>query len=486
MPFSLLIALFLAFGTDSPANLGPISRSELAPRLRETLLGVSLVASVAGALGRWVAFRTSRRGKPSLGLRRLHAWGARGLEGLTLAVYGWMIHDVGWPWVVHSGWGFRGAILIDDVLILLPFLLMQLAGWWGLYPAERALRIRGDVGLGRHLALKARGSLGMVLPVVLLFAAGQDLAHRLCPKAAESLWALPVGLIVMGGLVLVLSPIFVRLAWPTHPLPPGPLRHRLERLARRFGFRCTDILVWDTGHGVVNAGVTGALPWFRYVLLSDALVDCLDDHQIAAVFGHEIGHIAHRHLLYFGFFFLGSLGVMALVFWAIDVSPLAGSSTALRDDPAVTMLLQAGTTLATVGLYFLVVFGFVSRQFERQADVFGCRAVSCGREGCPPHLDPNGASGDVPATAALCPVGIRIFANALANVATLNGMEHGRRSWRHGSIARRIAFLEGLDGKPDAERRFQRGVSRLRLVLALGLIAAVLVAWTNDSFPHLR
>ena len=191
MPFSLLIALFLAFGTDSPANLGPISRSELAPRLRETLLGVSLVASVAGALGRWVAFRTSRRGKPSLGLRRLHAWGARGLEGLTLAVYGWMIHDVGWPWVVHSGWGFRGAILIDDVLILLPFLLMQLAGWWGLYPAERALRIRGDARpVGRHLALKARGSLGTGAPGgAPVRRPARTWPHRLWPKAAESLWA---------------------------------------------------------------------------------------------------------------------------------------------------------------------------------------------------------------------------------------------------------------------------------------------------------
>ncbi|MBV8607905.1 MAG: Zn-dependent protease with chaperone function, partial [Singulisphaera sp.] len=73
MPFSLLIALFLAFGTDSPANLGPIPRSELAPKLREILLGVSLVALVAGVLGRWVAFRASQRGKPSQGLRRLHA-----------------------------------------------------------------------------------------------------------------------------------------------------------------------------------------------------------------------------------------------------------------------------------------------------------------------------------------------------------------------------------------------------------------------------
>ena len=143
-----------------------------------------------------------------------------------MVVYAWMTHEVGWPWVVHSGWGLRGAILIDDVLILLPFLLMQLAGWWGLFPAERALRSRRDVGLARYLALKARGSLGMVLPVVLIFAASQDLARRLWPQAVESPWALPLGVIVMGALVLVLSPVFVRLAWPTRSLPAGPLRNR--------------------------------------------------------------------------------------------------------------------------------------------------------------------------------------------------------------------------------------------------------------------
>jgi len=42
--------------------------------------------------------------------------------------------------------------------------------------------------------------------------------------------------------------------WPSliDQLPPGPLRDRLERLARRLRFRCTDILVWDTGQAVVT------------------------------------------------------------------------------------------------------------------------------------------------------------------------------------------------------------------------------------------
>ena len=48
-------------------------------------------------------------------------------------------------------------------------------------------------------------------------------------------------------------------------------------------------------------------------MLTDALVETMTPLEVAAVFGHEIGHIAHRHLLYFGFFFAGSLGVLALM-----------------------------------------------------------------------------------------------------------------------------------------------------------------------------
>ena len=257
------------------------------------------------------------------------------------------------------------------------------------------------------------------------------------------------------------------------------MRDRLERLARRLGFRCTDILVWDTGHVVVNAGVTGALPWFRYVLLTDALVDCLDDHEIAAVFGHEIGHIAHRHLLYFGFFFLGSLGVTgAGRLGDRRIAARGGLRRAFagRSRPSTVRSLQG-----------------VARWRMRRGSTSWWSSASCrgGSSVRPtssaaapsraagatarPTLDLDGAARRrAGRAAALCPVGIRIFANALANVAALNGMEHGRRSWRHGSIARRIAFLEGLEGKPDAERGSSAASRGSGWSLALGLIAAVL------------
>jgi STE24 endopeptidase len=493
MPLSLLIAIFLAFGFDLRGDVGPMDPAELHHRMLETFGGVGCVALLSLLLGQWVAVRVARHGGSSASIRRVFGIGCRALDGFNLIVYAWIILGVDWPSAVETGLGFRNYILIDEFLILLPFLLGQAVEWLGIYAGERALRAgKMKHGWQRYMVLRARQALGLVLPVALVFSLGQDLLRRAWPKSVESPWVEMGWMAMMGALVLVLSPAFVRLTWPTYPLPAGPLRDRLERLARRFQFRCSDILVWDTGQALVNAGVTGALPWYRYVLLTDALVDNLEVHQIEAVFGHEVGHIAHRHLLFFGFFFLGSIGVMALVRVAIatylnDSSFVQHWLRLAESDGSIGMGIELAVALVSLGLYFLLVFGYLSRRFERQADVFGCRTVSCDRRECPPHSDTNGKSIDEPKPRHLCPVGIRIFASALSEVASLNGMERESWwAWRHGSIARRIAFLEALEGKPEAERQFQRGVLRLRLGLAVVLASAMLFAVLTKALEHLH
>ena len=80
----------------------------------------------------------------------------------------------------------------------------------------------------------------------------------------------------------------------------------------------------------------------------------------------------------------------------------------------------------------------------------------------------------------LCPVGIRIFADALANVARSNGLDPTGRSWRHGSIATRIAFLEGLERRPDREGKFQRGVTRLRIALGVVLFMGIMLSFVTQ------
>jgi STE24 endopeptidase len=485
MPVSLLIALLIAFGVE-PSVTG-VPPADVGARVLETCGGITLVAALAFGLGFWVAFQVSHSGHATSRLRRRYTLCRRLLTVVSLIVYAWIIHSVGWSKLVRTNWQLGRVILADDFVVFLPYLSIQLLVWWGLFFAERALQIRMGLGsargLGRYLLLRSRQSLGLILPVILMYVMRRDLFGRFLPGWYENPLAEPIEIAVLGTLILILSPVFVRLAWPARSLPPGPLRRRLQRVAARVGFRFTDVLVWDTGGTTVNACVTGILPGFRYVLLSDALLESLSPLEVAAVFGHEIGHVAHRHFLYFAFFFMGSLGVLSLFAEILSRSaPLVEHLAWLTPwTPAILRGVTEGVMLlVALVLYFWLVFGHLSRRFERQADVFGSKVVSCDLVDCPPHTDldndraPEAVPGRQPN---LCPVGIRIFADALANVARCNGLDQAGRSWRHGSIANRISFLEGLERHPEREQGFQQGVMRLRLglgvILALALVLSV-------------
>jgi STE24 endopeptidase len=493
MPVSLLVALLLAFGIEPPPTGVP--QADVGARILETCGGITLVAALAFGLGFWVAFQVSHSGYATSKLRRRYALGVRLLTTLSLVVYAWIIHSVGWSKLVRSNWGLSGLVLVDDFVIFLPYLLIQLLVWWGLYFAERALQVRQGLGLawglGRYLFTKTRQSLGLILPVILIYVIRRDVFAHYFPAWENNALAEPLEIALLGVLVLMVSPVFVRLAWPARALPRGPLRRRLERVAERVGFRFSNVLVWDTGGMMVNACVTGILPGFRYVLLSDALIESLTPLETAAVFGHEIGHVAHRHFLYFAFFFMGSLGVLSLLAGVIALTaPLTLPLASLSPwDPAiVNEVFQASVLLAALALYFWVIFGFLSRRFERQADVFGSKVVSCDLEDCPPHVDldrelsPDPVRGQPPP---LCPVGIRIFADALVKVARYNGLDRRGRSWRHGSIAHRIAFLEGLERHPERERRFQSAVSRLRVGLGIALALAIVLSVVTQTWGWL-
>lgn len=486
LPIPLLLAMVLAFGIDPPQTGVP--PSDVLARVLETFGGITLVAALAFGLGFWVAFRASRFAGSPARLRRRYALAARLLTIFSLLVYGWIIHSVGWSKLVRANWGLRDWVLLDDILVLLPFLLIQVLVWWGLYIADRALSAQYEsaiaCSLGRHLTLKLRHSFGLMLPIILLYVARRDLIARLWPGWGEYAFAEPIEITVLGSLVLLISPLFVRLAWPTRSLPNGPLRWRLEQVAHRVGFHFTDILVWDTGGLMINACVTGILPGFRYVLLTDALIETLSPEEATAVFGHEIGHLAHRHLLFFAFFFVGSLGILSTFADAIaELGPgIAQLAWLTPASPRVlNELFQTTTLLTALAAYVWLVFGNLSRRFERQADVFGSKVASL----CSAEFPSLSGTGELlptqPVTGTgltLRSTGIHIFAEALANVARYNGLDSNGPSWRHGSIAQRIAFLEGLHEDPDRERVFQEGVRTLRLrlgvVLAIGILLSVL------------
>ena len=95
--------------------------------------------------------------------------------------------------------------------------------------------------------------------------------------------------------------------------PRGNARQRLMQTARRLHFRCSDLLLWNTQGGMANAMVLGIFPWPRYVVFTDRMLEEFSPEEVEAVFGHEIGHVKHRHMLLYLVFISASIVMLTLL-----------------------------------------------------------------------------------------------------------------------------------------------------------------------------
>jgi Zn-dependent protease with chaperone function len=472
MPFLLLLFLTLAcLPEEWPAPWGWFALPQRSVAL--TWVAVALVMALARgisvAVNHLLAADPSRR---EAVLHRYSRW--RLYHVLTLlAAYALSLYVFGWGWAVQSAAGRgHGETPGAELLILLPFFASLVLSWVCFYDAERALHDAAyDAdpfwSRGAYVSYHLRQNLALVFVPVLLLVLLKGL-HRLLPEGDESLSYL-ISLAVLGVAVAVFVayPWVLRLLLGLKPLPPGPLRDRLLATARRLRFRSSNVLLWNTRGGVANAMVAGVVPWVRYVLLTDRLLADLTPDEIEAVFGHEIGHVKHHHML----FYLGFLNLSLVLLWGLWAC-LAHFVPFARE---IDMAVQALPIVTLLGAYIFVVFGFLSRRCERQADIYGCRAVSCDRGGgCSGH---GGGVPLAPRGSGLCPTGIRTFIEALEKVARLNGIPRERpgwlQSWQHSTIARRVEFLQRMLADPTLEPRFQRRVALVKWGLLLGLAAAL-------------
>jgi STE24 endopeptidase len=216
----------------------------------------------------------------------------------------------------------------------------------------------------------------------------------------------------------------------------------------------------------------------RYVLLSDGLLESMEDEQIEAVFGHEAGHIKHHHLLLLLVFTAAVMLAVGSIYEAARIGVLATS-------PAVVQVVAFGVLVTSWGLGF----GVISWQFEYQADLFAARCIQQDVQRCTlpcfRHHPEMFALATTASAAArlepLCSTAAVLFGEALLRVAQLNGLDPRRPGWRHPSIARRERFLRRLAEDPAAEGRFatRQRILRWLLILAtlIGGAAAVWLYW---------
>ncbi len=489
MPFLLLLVVTVAC-MPGPWP-GPADWAGTGGALALTWAGPALLVALAGLIARSLRRQLARHpDKRSAVLRRYRSWRTYHLFGL-LGLYLLSLFALGWVHLVRQGLVSSGNFPGIELLILAPFLIPLILSWALFYSLERDAHPGGAApfpGRWSYVGVQTRHNLILVcLPLLLMFL--QQILLLFFPQETDWLFRLLSLVVVIG--VFITLPWILRLYLGLKPLPPGPIRDRLLATSRRLGIRCNDIFLWDTRQRIANAMVTGLLPCLRYVVLTDRLLQEMTPDEIEAVFGHELGHARHHHMLYYlAFLLISTVVVMGVWEAAASVVALRPVQDVLAWVPGLGALElgEIGSTLLfllVLGLYIFVVFGFLSRRCERQADIFGCRAVSCGRTVCAGHEE---GAALAPAGRGLCSTGIRFFIGALEKVADLNGISRDRpgwlSSWQHSTIARRVDFLQQMSLDPAVEPRFQRRVGLVKwgLLLCLGAafgMAILVLVWTG-------
>jgi len=401
--------------------------------------------------GGWLCASAARR--HGILVAAFRCWLVLGMAGLVAAGYG--------QCVVAGLLPFR-IPLLAKAAVLAPFILAVLIGWLLDYPYHLAVRERLALLADDDTAAEARPYwtrrehvsynvrhhlLFIAVPVGLILLCADALEMYVAGALGE-----PAGSVVQfagtltaaAGVFLVAPAIIIRI-WRTGRLAPGALRTNLEAMCERLKLRYRDILVWRTGGIVANAGVLGLTARWRYILISDGILEKMDPPHIKAIFAHEGGHVVSHHIFYSAIFAIGSI---LLCGSAAEVST-AALGWDIFDSTLMTLALLAGV--------WAFAFGYISRRFERQSDVAGAWASA----------PPGDGSGRI------TPEGAAVFARALERIAELNGIPPRQHNWRHGSIAARVSYVLWLGSIAGTRDAADRTVRRIKLALWLTLAAAI-------------
>lgn len=502
--------------------LGFLDRPEQRPMVADPMaliyLLCGLLAPVA-VMSLWARLLLRRYADPAeyLPTRRFNT-GLLLARILMLGWFGYCLHYLGYGTLINTWVASTTRLdvhLPGLLLATLPVWIAWIGFWWAAYPIDRAAReqnLLSDLDSGRYitappslrdsLVANFRSQVLFILSPVLAAVAIRDLAavilHLLDVRMSSGWEAAVFTLSILA--VYIASPELLVRVLHAHPLPPSPLRTRLEAMAQRLKLRYHDIMIWHTNYGVGNAAVMGLVPRFRYILLTDLLLETLDDRQIEAVFAHEAGHVQHRHLLWYvvfiAIFILATMGPAVLA-----EQVLHQVETFLPVDSGLIILLFTTAT-------FFALFGMLARLFEKQADVYAARAMQVvdPRTGAPLPV-PISAEANVYKT----PVstdGAESFVAALRRVAEVNHLPMHRprkprsvwsastghlvqlaMNFLHPSIPDRVDHLRDLATDPTRTSRFDRKVIWVMLLMltalaSLGAWAVVELMRQGNGFPH--
>ena len=253
---------------------------------------------------------------------------------------------------------------------------------------------------------------------------------------AEHINAIDVVGIVM---ILFLSPAMFSIILPARRMQDFELLESVLIVAKKAGVRLSSVLVWNTNGRIMNAMAVGVLPMLKTIIVTDKLVANLTRKEFLAVTMHEVGH--HR-------------------FWHIPFLWLTIITVFICSDRMFEYMVTTEMwyiSLAKLPIVAIVVV-MVSRQFERQADVYAASFIS-----------------NTELSETITPEAARMMSNALSTIALSHNISPQRNDLLHGSIASRQLYLHDAIGDPIASLSINRVVLWIKVIIITSVVLGILL-----------
>ena len=254
------------------------------------------------------------------------------------------------------------------------------------------------------------------------------------------------------AILMIFLPILIQSIWQCKPLKNSELLNRLEKLCQRSNFKHAGMKEWTIMSHMPTAAIIGIVPKFRYVMFTHSLLEQLTPVETEAVLAHEIGHSRHKHLLIYPIIIMGLVVLTGIVTNFISEPLAARFDEFNRQNPSslwesIYLFTNFVIYALLVAIYFRLVFGYFSRLFERQADLYVFEV------GTPPEA----------------------MYDALDRIGTITGNSHRIPSWHHYSIQQRMDCLKKAMEDPSLISQHHRRVRYSLIVYTILLVIAIVI-----------
>ncbi len=190
----------------------------------------------------------------------------------------------------------------------------------------------------------------------------------------DNWWIWGFGFIFL--VILVINLIYPTLIAPIfnkfEVLKDERLKESIEKLLATVGLKSEGVFTIDASKrdNRLNA-YFGGLGKSKRVVLYDTLVQKLNEHELLAVLGHELGHYKHKDILK-NIFMTGTL--MFIMFYIFGHLPQALFDAVGVPKAPHTIIAFFLIFAPIISFFFMPIVGIVSRANEYAADAFGAES----------------------------------------------------------------------------------------------------------------